>query len=423
MTHGVPEKAHVASGDHLMRLTVDEARELVLNRVSSLKRTETVGLAQLQGRVLAESLRSTVLLPRYDHAAMDGIAFNFAAWDTSGNSGMPRSETVFAGVGMPAELASDACAAIMTGAPVPKGADTVVPRENLSERDGLVFVDGTCRQGQHIRRAGEDIAPGDELFSAGRRLGAADVGVIASIGLTEAQVFARPKMLFFSTGDELVEPGEKVEYGQLIDSNRFSIGGLARRMGCEVTHYQPVIDDPAVLAEALLRATAEADIVVTSGGVSAGDADYVTPAIQRLGRLHFWKVLMKPGLPVAFGEIQNTPCFGLPGNPVSGMATLMQIVRPAILRLAGEQYWAPLSMRARASMTFTKRHPRQEFVRAQLSWDERGVCCVESVGSQSSGRLHSMSLANCFVRLPAGPVTINPGDEVLVEPFAGYFPE
>lgn len=379
-------------------------------------------LAAAQGRVLAEPARSQVAIPGFDHAAMDGIAINYEGWQQSSGSGMRREASVFAGDQSGTELDSKTCVGIMTGAPVPAGADTVVPREVLREVDGRVLIESEVRQGQHIRRGGEDIGKGDLLFTPGRRLSSADVGLLASIGFKGVTVRRRPRLIFFSTGNELREPGTELKFGQLYDSNQFSIGGIAAQLGCEVTRWPAVEDNPAMLAEAIKSAAEQADIVLTSGGVSAGDADYVTQTIANLGCIHFWKVLMKPGMPMVFGEVGGTPCFGLPGNPVSGIATVMQLVRYGMLHLAGEPAFAPLRLSAQAKMSFSKRHAREEFIRAKLHWDEAGNCSVESVGSQSSGRLHSMSLANCFVVLPPTPLEIKPGDRVQVEPFSGYFP-
>lgn len=383
--------------------------------------SETLGLDEAPGRVLAAEAVSKVAIPGFDHAAMDGIALNYEGWQAAGSAGLRRVSSVFAGDQAAPSLKPDTCMGIMTGAPVPAGADTVVPREVLEDVAGYISVSGDVRKGQHIRRQGEDIAAGDLLFSPGRRLTSADVGLLASIGLSQVTVRRKPRLIFFSTGNELRDPGTDLEFGQLYDSNQFSIGGIAEQLGCEVVRWKAAQDNPQALAQAMQSAAEQADVVITSGGVSAGDADYVTQTIAELGTIHFWKVLMKPGMPLVFGDIGGTPCFGLPGNPVSGIATLLQLVRYGLLHLAGEPAFAPLRLTAESNLAFSKRHSRAEFIRARLSSDSTGKCTVSSVGSQSSGRLHSMSLANSFVVLPARPLEISPGDPVQVEPFSGYF--
>lgn len=415
--------ASVDASGFATRLTVQAAQALIKERVPMRNSgSEIVSLTEARGRVLAQEACSQVAIPGFDHAAMDGIALRYEDWKAAGPSGLRRERSVFAGDQATPGVARGTCVGIMTGAPVPEGADTVVPRELLDEADGQVRVRGDVRPGQHIRKRGEDIGPGDTLFSAGRRLTSADVGLLASIGFDRVPVRKRPRLVFFSTGNELREPGSDLAFGQLYDSNQFSIGGIAEQLGCEVERWKAVEDNPDALAAAMGQAAEHADVVVTSGGVSAGDADYVTQTIAKLGQIHFWKVLMKPGMPLVFGDIGGTPCFGLPGNPVSGVATFLQLVRYGVLHLAGEPASAPLRLQAESRMGFTKRHSREEFIRASLSWDEAGQCVVYSVGSQSSGRLHSMSLANCFVVLPAKPLELVPGDFVSVEPFSGYFP-
>lgn len=307
----------------------------------------------------------------------------------------------------------------MTGAVMPAGADTILIQERVEERDGRIrFMPGNKR-GQHVRQAGEDIKTGAVAFMPGRRLSAADIGVIASLGVAEVAVLRRPRVAFFSTGDELRSLGEALGLGEIYDSNRYTLYGMLAQLGVDMIDLGVVSDDPARLEDAFTRAARGADAVITSGGVSVGEADYTKEILGRLGEVRFWKVAMKPGRPLAFGHIDGAWFFGLPGNPVSVMVTFYEFVRPALEKLMGTAPRLPWHMPARVTHALKKRPGRVEFQRGFLQRDDAGQMVVTPTGDQGSGILSSMSQANCFIVLPLETTGVEAGATVEVQPFEG----
>jgi len=294
--------------------------------------------------------------------------------------------------------------------------------QELVTRDGDVAIfSGVRRQGEHVREAGEDIRAGEVAVSAGTLLMPAEIGILASLGISEVSVHRRPRVAFFSTGDELRSVGEPLGEGQIYDSNRYTLYGMLTRLGVEVIDMGVVRDDRDAVERAFEEASRRADAIVTTGGVSVGDADYVTQMLERTGSVGFWKVAMKPGRPLAFGRIGDALFFGLPGNPISTMATFYQLVQPALQAMAGMPDAAPpLTVSAVSLEALRKKPGRREFQRGVLARDEDGRLVVRSTGLQGSGVLSSMSVANCFIVLTedAGPVAA--GDEVLVQPFVAF---
>jgi molybdopterin molybdotransferase len=307
----------------------------------------------------------------------------------------------------------------MTGAMMPKNCDTVVMQEQVEADGDQITIYGQHQTGQNVRLAGEDIEQGDRLLETGHRITPADLGLIASLGVSEVTIKRRLKVAFFSTGDELKSIGEVLEPGDIYDSNRYTLFGMLTRLNVDVIDMGVIPDDKAALEIAFQTAAAQADVVITSGGVSVGDADYVKDMLDKLGQVNFWKIAMKPGRPLAFGTLGDTLFFGLPGNPVSVMVTFYQFVQPALKTLAGEQQVLPSTIQVRTDTDIRKRPGRFEFQRGILRTDEHGQLVVSTTGQQGSGILRSMSTANCFILLDEACDGIKAGSLVSVQTFAG----
>ena len=397
-------------------LSVDGALKRIAETVSPISDVEVVALRQGLDRILAADVHSPIEVPNHTNSAMDGYALRFA---DLAKTPLQMIGTAWAGRAFNGSVGPGESVRIMTGAVLPDGADTVVMQEHV-ERDGdVIRVAGSQREGQHVRHAGEDLARGGTALRAGRRLLAADIGMVASLGVGELPVLRRPQVAFFSNGDELRSIGQPLALGEVYDSNRYTLHGMLTRAGVTFNDLGVVPDDREQIQNTFLRAASMADVVITSAGASVGDADYVKEALDEIGEVNFWKIAMKPGRPLSFGRIGDSLFFGLPGNPVSVMVTFYQFVLPALKRLSGEIAWQPLRLRARTIDRLKKRPGRTEFQRAVLSQDESGALVVSTTGEQGSGILSSMSQANCFVILPLESAGAQPGDAVIVEPFAG----
>jgi len=401
-------------------LPLATARAQILEAVDPVSGDETRALAEALDRVLYEDVYSGVDVPSHDNSAMDGFAVAAADLPADGERVLTVAGTAWAGHPYTGEVTTGQCVRIMTGATVPAGLDTVVMQEHVrADRDNAVIAAGH-RPGQHVRQAGEDVRAGDLAVAAGTRISAAHVGLLASLGVPDVRVRRRPRVAFFSTGDELRPIGTPLGPGQIYDSNRYSLGAMLTRLNLQPRDMGVVRDDPAALEAALSAAAAEADAVITTGGVSVGAADHVTETLARLGSVGFWKVAMKPGKPIAFGRIGDALFFGLPGNPVSVMATFYQLVQPALERLRGIARPAPpVFLRARCIDRLRKRPGRIEFQRGVLEHEGDGRYTVRGVGHQGAGVLRSMADANCFIVLPAERDEVAAGSEVMVQPFAG----
>ncbi len=400
-------------------LSCEQALARLLDTVTPVIGNELVPLRAALGRVLAAPVVARVDVPAHTNSAMDGYAINAADLPVSGHAELPVVGASFAGKPYFASLARGTALRIMTGAVVPEGADTILIQERVEARDGRIRFDGQHQRGQHVRQAGEDLKAGGKVFEPGHRVAAADLGVIASLGIGEVTVLRRPRIAFFSTGDELRSLGEPLGLGEIYDSNRYTLHGMLSEAGIEVIDLGVVGDDPARLEATFQAAARDADAVITSGGVSVGEADYTREILAKLGEVRFWKVAMKPGRPLAFGKLGHAWFFGLPGNPVSVMVTFYEFVRPALDKLAGTAPRLPWTVSARVTRALKKRPGRIEFQRGCLAREADGTLTVTPTGDQGSGILSSMSQANCLIVLPLETTRVEAGSPVDVQPFEG----
>jgi molybdopterin molybdotransferase len=403
-------------------MPVERARALIRQFLEPVRATERVAIRAALGRVLAENVVSPVDVPGHDNSAMDGWAVRFVDLDRDGDTRLRRVGEAFAGAPFAGEVGAGEAVRIFTGGVMPPGADTVVMQERASEVDGGVVIarGAVTKAGQNRRFAGEDLKRGAIVFERGQPVRAAELGMIASLGINELAVFRRLRVAFFSTGDELVSIGQPLGVGQIYDSNRYTLHAMLVRLGCDVLDMGVVRDVPEDLERAFATAAANADVVITSGGVSVGEADYVKALLDKLGEVLFWKIAMKPGRPLAYGRIGAAHFFGLPGNPVSVMVTFYQFVRDALLVLMGQsRAEAPPMFKATLSAAIRKAPGRTEFQRGILSRVADGSWSVQTTGDQGSGILSSMSRANCFIVLPTDQGNVDAGTPVDVQPFEG----
>ena len=400
-------------------LTVAQARALIFDQLVPVSGWEQVAVRDALDRILAEDVIAPFNVPAHDNSAMDGYAVRAEDLQAGAVTQLRVVGTAFAGKPFSGMAGAGQAIRIMTGATIPRGADTIVPQEEARREDDTVTVPAGQRRGQHLRRAGEDLALGGVAIAAGRRCGPAELGLIASLGIAEVTVCRRLRVAFFSTGDEIASIGRPLGPGQVYDSNRYTLFGVLRHLDCEVIDMGVIRDDPASLERAFRDAAATADVILTSGGVSVGEADFIRELVNRLGQVEFWKLAIKPGRPMAFGRIGQAWMFGLPGNPVAVMVTFYQFVRDALLHLAGLSPLPPVILvPARCADPIRKRPGRREFLRGRLTLQTAGNQ-VALTGAQGSGILKSMSDANCFIVLPEECGDVEPGQTVMVQPFDG----
>ena len=400
-------------------IPVTEVSRRIMEAVSPIGTVEQLPLRSALGRVLAKDVVSGFQVPPADNSAMDGYAVKWADLPASQEQEVALTVvgTTLAGAPWSGQLGSGQSVRIMTGGVIPCGADTVVMQEQARREGNRVWLGGGHPQGDNVRRAGDDLVVGQTVLQAGRRLHGADLGLLASLGIAEVGVYRRPRIAFFTTGDELRSPGESLEEGQIYDSNRYTLYGLLTHLGVELLDLGAIPDEPKVLEEALIQGGQAADGIIASGGVSVGEADHIRSVLAKRGRVELWRIAMKPGKPLAFGWIGTTLFFGLPGNPVSTMVTFLQFVRPALVKLAGESPRAPWRLQARCSDNLKKKPGRTDFQRGLLSMDDQGQWQVRSTGDQGSHILTSMSQANCFIVLPQEGGNVASGSLVEVELF------
>jgi len=401
-------------------MPVNKAREVIARFLTPVTATERVSVRAALGRVLAEDVISPFNVPAHDNSAMDGYAVRIADLKSDGEVVLKNSGSSFAGVPFKGSVGAGQCVRIMTGGVVPTGADTIVMQEHVKTDGDKVTVGKGHKKGQNLRKAGEDLATGQVALKRGVTLRPADTGLISSLGIGEVTVYRRLRVAFFSTGDELVSIGAQLKEGQIFDSNRYTIHAMLTRLGCEVLDMGVVRDDPKLLEHAFEEAAASADVVITSGGVSVGEADFVKDLLNKMGEVVFWKIAMKPGRPLAYGKIGSAHFFGLPGNPVSVMVTFYQFVRDALLKLAGcDPVPSMPTFKVPCTSNLKKAPGRTEFQRGILTQDAAGNWSVRVTGEQGSGILRSMSEANCFIILPTDQGNVAPGTLVDVQILEG----
>ncbi|MFQ2099865.1 molybdopterin molybdotransferase MoeA [Aeromonas sanarellii] len=397
-------------------LPLDKALQGMLEQLSCCCETERLPLPQALDRILAEEISSPLSVPPFDNAAMDGYAVRLA--DLAVGAPLPVAGKAFAGQPYEGEWPAGHCIRIMTGAPVPAGTEAVVMQEETqANNNGITFLTHP-QPGQNIRRRGEDLAQGARVLTSGLRLSPRELPLLASLGIASVSVRRPLKVAIFSTGDELKPLDTPLRHGDIYDSNRYGVKAMLSRMGIDCLDLGIIPDDPAALRAAFLQADREADALITTGGVSVGEADFTKQLLEELGEIGFWKLAIKPGKPFAFGRLPHAWFFGLPGNPVSAMVTFDQLVQPALARLAGQQFERPLSLKATATEPLKKSPGRLDFQRGILRQGPHGLE-VRSTGSQDSGVFSSLSRANCYIVLEQERGKVAAGETVTVEPFAG----
>jgi molybdopterin molybdotransferase len=416
---GIAETVSCLDGYDPDALRIDKAREAILACLTPIAETEKLETRNALGRVLAEDIVPRINVPAHDNSAMDGYAVRFS--DLNGEEGMLREVgTALAGKPYAGKAGLRQCVRIMTGAVMPEGTDTVVIQEvvKTSANHGVLIPKGQ-KHGQNVRHAGEDLKIGVPVLASGKYLRPAEIGLIASLGLGEVRVKRRLRVAFFATGDELASIGAPLREGEVYDSNRYTLHGMLSRLGVEIFDLGVVRDDPAQLESAFKKAASQSDAIITTGGVSVGEADFVKQLMAKLGEVLFWKIAMRPGRPMAFGKINNSYLFGLPGNPVAVMVTFYQFVRDALLHLSGrtDDFSLPL-LKATTGEALRKVPGRTEFQRGILYYEDT-EWQVRPTGQQGSGVLRSMSEANCFIVLEHERGAVKAGEQVAVQVFEG----
>ncbi len=399
-------------------LHVEKARAAIRACLNPVTATERLPVREALGRVLAEEIVPAMDVPGHDNTAMDGYAVRFADLKP-GETVLQEIGAALAGKSFGGVLAPGQCVRVTTGAVMPAGADTVVVQEVVKVKDGKVAVPPGQKQAQNVRYAGEDLKKGVPVLKAGQWLQAAELGLIASLGIGQVTVKRKVRVAFFSTGDELASVGTALKEGEVYDSNRYTLHGMLQRLGVEIQDLGVVRDAPALLEAAFSKAASSADAIITTGGVSVGEADFVKPMMAKLGEALFWRIAMRPGRPMAFGRIGNAFLFGLPGNPVAVMVTFTQFVREALLQLSGRtgELSVPL-LKVPAAEPLRKVAGRTEYQRGVLFRDG-SEWKVKTTGQQGSGVLRSMSEANCFIVLEHERGKVDAGEPVQVQLFEG----
>jgi molybdopterin molybdotransferase len=403
-------------------MPVDGARALIRTFLTPVTATERIHIRQALDRVLADDVVSPHDVPGHDNSAMDGYAVRFADLAQDGDTLLTRVGESFAGKPSTATVGPGQCVRIFTGAVMPRGADSIVMQERATA-DGVhvrVAHGAVTKKGQNRRFAGEDLKRGEVVFESGQFVRAAELGMLASLGIGEVTVFRKLRVAYFSTGDELKSIGTPLAAGEIYDSNRYTLHGMLARLNCDAIDMGVVPDVPDALEHAFATAAACADVVITSGGVSVGEADFVKALLDKLGEVLFWKIAMKPGRPLAYGRIGGAHFFGLPGNPVAVMVTFHEFVQDALRILQGRRAIAPMpTFKIPLAAPIRKVPGRTEFQRAILARDDTGAWKVRTTGDQGSGILSSMSRANCFIVLPPEAGNVAAGEAVEVQLLEG----
>ena len=379
-------------------MSVEKAKAWIANFLNPIDQKETIRIKDALNRIVAEPIIATMNVPNHDNSAMDGYAINIDLLNDHGPFKLKVTGKLLAGNALDGNI--EGAVRIMTGATIPSGLNAVIPQEHVELYEGVITFKTKPLSNQNIRRTGEDIKRGQTVFQNGRPLEPCDLGLLASLGIDSIKVYRKIKVAFFSTGDEIISLGKSLLPGQVYDSNRYSLIGLLKRLDVDMLDFGVIPDDKKAIEVTLLKASNIADIVVTTGGVSVGEADFMKDILKKIGEILFWKISMKPGKPLAYGKIGQCHYFGLPGNPVSTMVTFYQFVREAILTLSGQTPIPKIPLIKAKLLGPIKKIPgRTEFQRGVFEQDDQGTFKVNPLKDQGSGILRSMSEANCFILL------------------------
>ena len=396
-----------------------QALETMLAAISPITEIENITLSEGLGRVLSSDITSPINVPPHNNSAMDGYAF--AQDSLVAQRHLRLVGRSMAGLPYQGKCGQGECIRIMTGAKMPEGCDTVEMQENCQvEGENVEFL-ALRKKGDHVRYAGEDINQDHVVFAKGRRLSAIDIGVLASLGINDFEVFRKLNVALIATGDELKSLGEPLGEGDIYESNSYALAGMLKNLNVNVIDFGVIADDENAIKTAFIQADEQADAVISSGGVSVGDADYTKLVLEQIGEIAFWKIAMKPGKPFAFGKLPNSLFFGLPGNPVSAMVTADLLALPALMKLQNYQPTPTTTLKAKTVTALRKSPGRMDFQRGVLSYDNDGVLLVNSTGSQGSGILTSIASANCYIVLPAEQGRVSAGETVDVRLFERFF--
>ena len=401
-------------------LSAEQAEQRIEALVVPVGGCEKVAVRSALNRTLAEDVVSTVNVPAHTNSAMDGYAVRSADLpEHDSTTTLTEIGTAWAGRPYRGSAQETQCVRIMTGAKMPEGTDTVIMQEQVECADNIIRIGPGHKPGQNVRQAGEDLTIGDVAVPAGKKLSPAELGLLASLGLAEVKLARRLRVAFFSTGDELRSIGEALAEGEIYDSNRYTLHGMLARLNVESLDMGVIADTRDAISEAFQHAASMADVVITTGGVSVGEADFIREILAETGSVDFWKLAIKPGRPLAFGTVNDALFFGLPGNPVAVMVTFYEFVQPALRRMMGQNDVRPARFKVPCLSRLSKKPGRMEFQRGVLKVADDGSFSVSRSGAQGSGMLSSMSTANCFIVLPTASGSVEPGDAVYVEPFEG----
>jgi len=401
-------------------LSVTEVQQRIINDIKAIEGIEQVDLRHALGRILAKDVVATFDTPPCDNSGMDGYAFHSNEIADNETLTLKVVGQSFAGHIYTGDIAAGEAIRIMTGAQVPNGVDTVVMQEHTEKPDeNTVLITTIPKPYANVRKAGDDLTTDQIFLATGKKLSPTDLAFLATQGIAEVAVKRKLRVAFFSTGDELRSIGETLGEGDIYDSNRYSIYGLLTNMDIDIIDMGVIKDDRQAIEDAFNSAANVADAIITSGGVSVGEADFVKETLEKLGQINFWKIAMKPGKPLAFGTIGDSLFFGLPGNPVSVIATFYQFVQPALKRMKGQDIVLPMIIKAKTTELLKKRPGRTDFQRGILEQSDSGELTVRNAGAQASHVLTSMSNANCFIVLPAESGSVESGEIVDVQPFEG----
>ncbi|MFA9418915.1 MAG: gephyrin-like molybdotransferase Glp [Gammaproteobacteria bacterium] len=399
-------------------ISVDQALSQITDSISALQDCEELPIRDCLGRISSESVISPINVPGHANSAMDGFAVPAQSLPEDGVAELTEIGTAYAGKIFDGLCQQGECVRIMTGAVIPEGTDTVIMQEQVDQLENkTIRIGAGHRAGENVRYAGEDITEGETVLANGSKINPADLGILASLGIGSLKVLRKPVIAFFSTGDELVSIDKPLQKGEIYDSNRYTLHGMLSQLPVDIVDLGVIEDDPDAIRTALLKASQTADLIITTGGVSVGEADYIKPVLEDIGEIEFWKIAIKPGRPLTYGSIGNSIFMGLPGNPVAVMVTFSLFVRAAIRKLSGAPAWQAPLVKARAMQDLRKKAGRHEFLRGIASTDANNGWQVEKTGMQGSGILTSMSRANCFIVLPAENNGVKQGELVDVQLF------